>query len=442
MPPSSPSITLDTNIGSSSALPRYDERPKTKRRTMKRRYWVGGILLLLAAAGGWKATHRGPQPTMVEVATVGRENIQAKVTANGKVQAQKKVDISATIAGQITQIAVKEGDLVKKGQLLLQIDAVNPRAAARSNEFSMQALLRDAESSKATLAQARTDLRRAEENYKGGIIPVADLDRARTAVATAEAAAASVERRVEQARASLEGAQDTLSKTTIRAPMDGTVTAKLAEEGEVAVVGIQNSPGTRLLTISDMSVVETEMEVDETSIPTVKLGQDARIRIDAYPNKTFDGTVTEVGNSPIVKANASATEAIKFKVKIQIKNPPADIKPGLTVQADILTGARDKALVVPIQALVIRQKETKPGQTFAPGESRDEEGVYLMDGDKAKFQAIKTGLLGEMNMEVVSGLSGGETLITGPFKALRNITPGDLVKVEEKKDKDKEPKKS
>jgi HlyD family secretion protein len=398
-----------------------------------------GVGIAALGAGGFAASKRGPKPTAVEVATVGREDIQAKVTANGKVQAKKKVEISATIPGQITHLAVKEGDPVKKGQLLLQIDAANPRASARSTEFSMQALLQDQQSARASLEQARSDLRRAEENFASRIIPEVELQRAKTAVATAEAAMQGAGRRIEQAGATLQGARDTLSKTTVRSPIDGIVTAKRVEEGEVAVIGIQNSPGTVLLTISDMSVVETELEVDETSVPAVRVGQEARIRIDAYPNRTFQGLVTEVGGSPILSASGAASNAIKFRVKVEIKDPPSDIKPGLSVQADILTGFRAKAVVVPIQALVIRDREKKPGDA-ATGTPRDEEGVFLNDSGKARFQPIKTGLLGELSLEVVSGLLGGETLIIGPFKSLRTLKPGDPVKIEEpKKGEDAKP---
>jgi HlyD family secretion protein len=201
----------------------------------------------------------------------------------------------------------------------------------------------------------------------------------------------------------------------------------------VAVIGVQNSPGTVLLTISDMSVVEAELEVDETSVPSVKLGQEARVRLDAYPNQTFKGVVTEVGSSPLV---AAANQAIKFKVKVRVDDPPADIKPGLSARADILTGFRGKALVVPLQALVVRDVERKPGQP-APGPDalREQEGVYLMEGGKARFQPLKTGLIGDLAIEVVDGLKGGETVITGPFKALREINPGDAVKLEEPKKK-------
>jgi HlyD family secretion protein len=390
------------------------------------------VLLGLAGFGIWKATHRGPKPVEVQTGIVERADLQSKVTANGKVQAQRKVDISATIAGQITHLAVKEGDRVSKGQLLLEIDPVSPRATARSSEASMQALLREVDSARATLAQARLDLERAEANFKGRIIPEMEVQRARTAVATGEAALSAAERRVEQARAMLEGARDTLSKTVVRSPIDGIVTAKRVEEGEVAVVGVLNQPGTVLLTISDMSVVEAELEVDETSIPSVKVGQEALVRIDAYPNRTFNGVVTEVGNSPILKTG-TATDAIKFRVKVQLKDPPPDVKPGLSVQADILTGFRPQTLVVPMQALVVRDIERKPGQTPRPGEPREEEGVYLMEDGKARFQAIKTGLLGELSIEVVSGLRGGETIITGPFKSLRTLKPGDRVKLEKPK---------
>jgi HlyD family secretion protein len=402
---------------------------------MKRRTkWIAGGVVVALAAGGFVASRQRGEVTEVQVATVARADLQAKVSANGKVQAQRKVDISATIAGQVTHIAVKEGDRVKKGDFLLQIDPVSPRAQARSAQYSTEALQRDLQSAEASLTQARADYQRAEGNLKAGIIAVADMERARTAVATDEAAVQAIRQRIEQSRATFEGASDLLAKTTVRAPMDGVITAKRVEEGEVAVIGIQNSPGTVLLTISDMSVVEAEMEVDETSIPSVKMGQEARVRIDAYPNQTFTGEVTEVGSSPIIKSTGqTSTEAIKFKVKIRIKNPPDTIKPGLSVQADVLTGFRSQALVIPIQSLVLRDIERKPGETPKPGEPRDEEGVYLMEGGKTRFQKIKTGLLGELNMEVLDGLKGGESLITGPFKALRNMKPGDAVKLEKPK---------
>src|SRR5512139_3805486 len=382
---------------------------------MRRKLWVGlGVVLVVGAVAAVAVSRRGPKPAAVVFAKVGREDLQAKVSANGRVQAQRKVDISATIAGQVTQLAVREGEPVTKGQFLLQIDAANPRALARSSEISMQALLEDLEAARHAFEQAGADAARAEENFRAGILPEAERQRARTEEATSRAALTGAERRVDQARASLEGVRDTLSKTTIRSPMDGIVTARRIEEGEVAVIGVQNQPGTVLLTISDMSVVEAEMEIDETSIHSVTLGQKARVHIDAYPNRTFDGTVTEVGNSPIT-ATTGGTEAIKFKVKVRIDNPPEGIKPGLSVQADVLTGFREKALTVPIQALVVREDEQRS----------ETEGVYVVEGGKVAFRPLKTGLLGELSVEVLDGVKEGETIVTGPFRELRTLKPGD-----------------
>ena len=397
--------------------------------------WALGALAVIGAGVTWFVMNRGPKPTPVQLATVERSDLQARVTANGRVQAQKKVDMSATIAGQVTRLEVEEGDRVTKGQFLLQIDATNPSAVVRSTEASMRALVRELDSSRAQLEQARIDFRRAEENHRAQIISTADLDRARTALTSAEAMVLASGRRVEQARATLDGARDTLKKTTVVAPMDGIVTARRVEEGEVAVIGVLNQPGTVLLTISDMSVVEAEMEVDETSIPTVEVGQAARVRIDAYPNRSFDGVVTEVGSSPMdIEERQQQTDAIKFRVEVEIKDPPDTIKPGLSVQADILTGFSGQALVVPLQALVVRDIPREPGEALAPGDPREEEGVYLMKDSKAEFQAVKTGLLGELDVEILDGLKGGETLITGPFRALRSLKPGDAVTEEEKPD--------
>jgi len=398
---------------------------------MKRKIiWGVVILAVLGGIGAFAMSKRGPKPKGVQIAKVERQDLQAKVSANGKIQATKKVDISATVPGQVVQLAVQEGDPVKKGQFLMQLDSVNFRAGAKSSQFSMQALLKELDSARFNADQAKADLGRAEANSKAGILAEADLQKARTASSTADSALRAAEQRVEQSRAMLEGANDSLSKTTIRAPMDGVVTARRIEEGEVAVIGVQNQPGTVLLTISDMSVVEAEMEIDETSIPSVALKQEARIHIDAYPNQTFDGLVTEVGNSPIAPQAGVANEAIKFKVKVQLKNPPPGIKPGLSVQADILTGFRPKVLTVPLQALVVRDAERKPEEKGAAssGPPKEEEGVFLIVGGKAEFKAIKTGLLGELAVEVTEGLKEGDTLISGPFRELRSLKPGDLVR--------------
>jgi HlyD family secretion protein len=403
----------------------------------RKQMWILGAGLVVIVAVGVVAS-RGDSGLPVQVATVAREDIQAKVSANGKIQAVKKVDITANVMGQVTRLNVKDGDVVKAGDLLLEIDPIRSEAAARSLQATLEATTHDYETANLKLAQARSDFGRADLNYKAGIISQAEHEQTQTALRTAESMASSAKKRIEQTRNDLAGARDVVNKTRITSPMDGVVTGKHIELGETAVIGLQNQAGTVLLTVSDMSKVEAEMEVDEASIPTVKLGQEAQVRIDAYPNEVFDGVVTEVGGSPIVKA--STNEATKFKVKVQIRNPPPTIKPGLSNQADIFTGRRDQTLAVPLQALVMKELALKPGETRKPGAKRDEEGVFVMDKGKAKFYAVTTGLMGDLNVEVLTGLKGGETLITGPFKTLRELKGDEAVKVEKKKPKPDEKK--
>ena len=393
----------------------------------------GGLAVLLI--GGLSIAGMQDKGLAVQVATVGREDLQSKVSANGKIQAVTKADISPNVIGQVTRLAVKEGDRVTKGQFLMEIDPRSARANADAMQANLQATQSDLISATANLAQAKSDFERAKANRTAGIISAADFERAKTTFETAQAARETSGRRADQAKANVSQSHVGLGYSTISAPMDGVVTARRIELGETAVPGIQNQAGTVLLTVSDMSKVEAEMEVDEASIPSVKLAQKAQIRIDAYPNQTFDGEVTEVGGSPILKL--SANEAIKFKVKVWIKNPPLTIKPGLSAQADIFTGRRDQALAIPIQSLVTREIKTKPGEATKPGAPRDEEGVWLFDGQgKTKFLAVKTGLLGDLNVEILDGLKGGEKVITGPFRILRDLKGGELVR----EDKNKKPK--
>ncbi len=407
---------------------------------MKRKQvWILGGALVALVVIGVAAASMQDKGLGVQIAKVGRQNIQAKVSANGKVQAVTKADISANLIGQVTRLAVKEGDKVTKGQFLLEIDPRSAQASTNALQAAMQAAKSDLASATANLAQAKSDFERAKVNREAGIIATADFERARTAFETARAAEESYRLRMEQARSTMAQASVGLGYATLRAPMDGVVTARRIELGETAVPGIQNQAGTVLVTVSDMSKVEAEMEVDEASIPTVRLGQKAQVRIDAYPNQTYDGEVTEVGGSPILKA--SANEAIKFKVKVWIKNPPLTIKPGLSAQADIYTGSRDQVIAIPIQSLVTREIKAKPGETLKPGAPRDEEGVWTLDKDnKVKFLPVTTGLLGDLDVEILSGLKGDETVVIGPFRVLRDLKGGELV--HEDKNKKKEEKKA
>ena len=380
----------------------------------------------------------------VTTAKVEKVDLLSKVTANGKIQARLKVDLSALVMGQIVNLAVKEGDKVGKGQLLLQIDKAQLAAAAAGSEASLAAMRNDLAAAKATAEQARFDFERAKQNFDAKILAEADYQKARSALDTARANLAATEERMRQAGATLAGSRDSLSKTTVTAPIAGIVTALPVKEGEVTVIGTMNNPGTQLLTISDMSEVEAVMMVDETSVPQVKVGQTANLTIDAYPGKKFKGLVTEVGSSPIPKNDpdllslVANSEAINFKVKIRVQDPPPTIRPGFSVTAEIVTGRNEGATAIPIQALVVRDVPKKDKKApSSSGRPDTEEGVYLVKNGKLEFQKVETGLAGELMIEVKKGPAVGQEIVTGPFKVLRQVKEGDKVAVDKEGDKKK-----
>ena len=404
---------------------------------MRRRTKIIIGIVVLGSAGlvtVGVVSNRGQDGTPVTFGKVQRQDLTSKVSANGRIDAKRKVDLSANVMGQVINLAVREGDVVKKDDFLLQIDQKQLAATARSADAALQAVFSDRDAAKAMAIAADQDFQRAQKNYDQKIIPRADLDRAQSGRDSARANVMALEQRISQARENLNAARDTLSKTTMRAPMAGIVTALPVEEGEVAVIGTMNNAGTVLMTIADMSVVEAVMEVDETDVPSVKVGQRASVTIDAYPNKTFPGLVTAVASSPIKRNGLTAsgsTEAVNFEVKIQVENPPPGVRPGFSASADIITGTRAKALAIPIQALVVREK---PGST--PGKPQDEEGVFVHQNGTVKFETVKTGLSGDSMIELVSGAKEGQQIVTGPFRALREIKDG--TKVKEQKEKEGE----
>jgi len=380
----------------------------------------------------------------VTTAKVEKVDLVSKVTANGKIQARRKVDLSALVMGQIVNLAVKEGDKVQRGQLLLQIDKAQLAAAAAGSEASLAAMRNDLAAARATAEQARIDYERAKRNYESKILAEADLQKTRSALDTARANLAATEERMRQAGAALAGSRDSLSKTTVTAPISGIVTALPIKEGEVTVIGTMNNAGTQLLTISDMAEVEAVMMVDETSVPQVKIGQTANLTVDAYPGQKFKGVVTEVGSSPIPKndpdllALTANSEAINFKVKIRVQEPPATVRPGFSVTAEIVTGRNDGATAIPIQALVVRDVPKKDKKApSASGRPETEEGVYTVKNGKLEFSKVETGLAGELMIEVKKGPPVGQEIVTGPFKVLRQVKEGDKVVVDKEGDKKK-----
>ena len=406
---------------------------------------VIAVVLGLGAILAFSLSGRDRNLPRVTTAKVEKVDLVAKVTANGKIQARRKVDLSALVMGQIVNLAVKEGDKVKKGQLLLQIDKAQLAAAAQGSEASLEAMRHDLDAARANAEQAKFDYVRAKGNYDAHILAEADYQKAKSNLDTADATLAATEQRMRQAMATLAGSRDSLSKTTVVAPIEGVVTALPVKEGEVTVIGTMNNAGTQLLTISDMGEVEAVMMVDETSVPQVKVGQTASLSIDAYPGKTFQGVVTEVGSSPIPKNDpdllslTQGSEAINFKVKIRVETPPETIRPGFSVTAEIVTGRQSGATAIPIQALVVRdvpKKKGAPASTATRPET--EEGVYLVKDGKLQFVKVKTGLAGELMIEVRQGPAVGAEIVTGPFKVLRQVKEGDKVVIEKEDAKKKE----
>jgi len=403
---------------------------------------IVGSVVAVVVIGALTAAIRNKDKDVPRVTTAKVEKIDlvSKVTANGKIQAQRKVDMSALVMGQIVNLAVKEGDHVKKGQLLLQIDRAQLAAQAQGREASLEAMRHELDPAKSTAAQAKLDYERASQQHKGDILAEADMQKAKSNLDTAEATLAATESRMNSTMADLAASRDSLSKTTVTAPIEGTVTSLPIKEGEVTVIGTMNNAGTQLMTISDMGSVEAVMMVDETSVPGVKIGQKAVLSIDAYPNRKFEGTVAEVGSSPILKTDpdllalVANSEAINFKVKIRLDAPPDTIRPGFSVTADIVTARRDGTTAIPIQALIVRDVEKKD-KGPAVGRAETEEGVYTIKDGKLTFSKVKTGIAGELMIEVTEGPKPGQEIVTGPFKVLRQVKDGDRVIIEKEGEK-------
>jgi HlyD family secretion protein len=435
--------------------------------------WI--VLVLIVSGVGMAAMFRSRQDagTRVTAETIKRRDLEAVVSASGKIEPQKTVNISAQSMGRVTRLAVKEGDRVTAGQFLLQIDAVIAEAAVRRDEAAVAGAKTALEQSRVSLrsAQANLDLarqtlKRQQDLWAAGLTPRDTLERAQAEVEIRESDLHAREQEIEnrdtqlrQQEAGLRSSQHSLSQVRFEAPFDGIVTRRNIEEGENVVVGTMNNAGTVLLTVADMSVIEAEIEVDETDIPFVQLGQVAKVTIDAIPGKTYTGAVTEIGNSPIqtTASPTGARTATNFKVTVTIESEVPDVRPGFTCTAEISTATRAQALSVPIQAVTVREllydqrgnivpepRPPKPRWQFGPqaatpvsaavttelkpGQRREEtEGVFVIRDGKAAFVPVKLGIAGERYLEVTDGLKEGDRVITGPFESVRGLYEGDPV---------------
>ncbi len=402
----------------------------------------------------------------INVEKVAARDLEAVVSASGKIRPQRSVNVSAETMGKVVGLAVNEGDIVKAGQFLLQIDPRNLQTQVNRTGASLAAAQSQLAETRVSVENARTNLKVAQDNLerqreliKNGLTPRETVDRAESDVklrqsdlAAREQSVKTQETRIKQEEANVENAQFDLNKVRLVSPIAGIVTRRNIEEGETVVVGTMNNAGTVLLTIADLSVIETEVEVDETDIPFIKLGQPALVTIDAIPDRKFPGKVTEVGNSAIQATGAAAaTRATNFKVVVTLDGTIPDVRPGFTCTAVVTTATRQKVVSVPIQATtvremvvnadgsIVREPAPTPGAParrvtapteLQPGQTRKEiEGAFLVTGGKAVFTPIKVGIAGEKYFEVLSGLKEGDEVVTGPFTSVRSLKDGDAVKV-------------
>ncbi len=399
----------------------------------------GGAAVLIVGLVVISAGARRDRGVEVRFEKASRRDLIAAVTASGKIQPKKKVDISADITGRITKIAVREGDLVTKGQFLLQIDPTIYEANLQQAEATLASSQAAAVQAKANRDQADRALGRTKELHtqNPNLVSQEQLEQAQTAFEIAEANLTAAQHQVDQARAAVRSSSDNLRKTTLLAPMAGRVTRLSVEEGEVAVPGTFSKDVGLLLTVSDLSVIQVKVNVDETDVVRLHLGDSVEVTIDAFPDTTFMGHVTKVSNSAILTAAASApgtnTQAVDYQVEITLTNPPGDVRPDLSATARIVTDTRKQALSIPIIALTVREHkpvstENRPVDTAAARKKKETEGVFVVDKGTATFRPVKVGIAGDEYFEVLDGLKEGETIVAGPYQAIRDLKDGARVR--------------
>ncbi len=389
-----------------------------------------------------KATSNKEKPVKVTIEKVHRGDLTSFISASGEVKPKKSVNISAHVPGRIIKIGVIEGQEVKAGDFLLKLDSTQYEANAERDRAGIQGFNAELIKADMALQKNKSFYDRQKNLYDNGLISKEQLEQAKSQLDISDAGHRAVRYQIEQAQASLKSTLDNLSKTVFVSPIDGIITSLRVEEGEVAIIGTMNNPGTVLLAIADLSVMEVEIEVDETDVVGVKLGQIADVRVDAFPNQVFKGKVTEVGSSALVKAvSATAQESKDFKVVITLDDPSKLLKPGLSASADIIAAEKKQVLSVPISALVLKDVKAAGGETVEPSRDRsagEKEGVYAVENGRAKFVPVKKGVMGELTIEIMSGLTEGQEIVSGPYDALRQLKEGTLVAAAEpKKDETK-----
>jgi HlyD family secretion protein len=408
--------------------------------TKKMKFGIAGAVIIAIGAVVASAAAKGDKGTMVRIEAVESRDLVASVTASGQVLPTRKVDLSADITGRITRLAVKDGDLVREGQFLLQIDPQQYEAQVQRAEAALANARAGLAQSRANLLQARRNFERQAEIRKTNeaLVSAAELEQLETQFEVNQALVTAAEENVKQSEASLTDARWQLSRTMIYAPMSGRVTRLNVEAGETAIMGTLNRDAAILLTISDMSMLETKVKVDETDVSRISVGDSAVVQIDAFPDTTFIGRVVEISNSSVRGATATTTDqAIDYEVTVRILNAPPETRPDFSSTAKIVTDTRAQVLSIPIIALTVRENEALqttdgPPQANQPAPEigkRDVEGVFVVGADNTvTFRPVKVGIAGEKHFEVLEGLEAGTRIVAGTYQAIRELKDGQLIR--------------
>jgi HlyD family secretion protein len=415
---------------------------------------VGG--LMLAGVLVLAAFKHGDKPVEVRLEKVQKRDLVAYVTASGQVQPHTKVDVASDVSGRIVKLSVKEGDMVKKGQFLLQIDPATYQADVQREAAGVASAKADLARAKANLEQSQSAYRRSSEIVKTNpaLISAEQIEQLKTTVDVNDALFQAALHTVDQMNAALQNSQSSLAKTTILAPMDGRITKLAVQQGETAVPGTFNKDAALLLTISDMSVLETKVKVDETDVARLHVGDTAQVLIDAFPDTTFRGKVTEIAHSSVTAGTTTtgaSDQAVDYEVRVQLLDPPIDTRPDFSATAKIVWDARKNVLSIPIIALTVREHEANENRDSAAVvlgrkatkdiAQKDVEGVFVVGKDnRVSFRPVKVGIPGEEYFEVLSGLQEGETVVAGSYQAIRTLHDSTTVKEMKKDDKKKEAK--
>jgi HlyD family secretion protein len=392
------------------------------------------ILVVIAVIAIANLRSQREKAVKVTIDKVKRQDLTSIISASGEIKPKKNVDISAQVSGRIIKIGVVEGQDVKAGDFLLKLDSTQFEANADQAQNFLHAANADLIQAEARFQRDKNSFERQQKLFDEDLISRDQLETAKLQFDVSASQVNAIRFQIKQAEASLKSTLDNLSKTTYNSPIDGIITSLRVEEGEVAIIGTMNNPGTVLLTIADLSVMEVEVEVDETDVIGVDIGQVSDVRVDAFPDTVFKGKVTEIGSSALLRTTGgvSTQESKDFKVVVTLENPTRKLKPGLSASADIVVAEKKGALSVPISSLVLRDKEG-PDRN-GPAAAKVEEGVYRVENGRVKFLPVGKGITGGMVIEVTSGLEEGQDIVTGPYASLRDLKDGVLVKTDAPKD--------